>query len=103
MLTHLLAANPTMTPERGPLLECIDSVAPAALLPFHSCRSEATRSRAGGRLGLVGGGRVGRSTSTPAGSEKRASTARWVTASEPDHEGICRSSRIALYARSRGL
>jgi hypothetical protein len=54
MLTHLLAAHPTMTLERGPVLGCIElgsAGGTAALLRMRE--RGATRSRAGGRLILV--------------------------------------------------
>ena len=35
MLTHLLAAHPTMTLERRPLLGCTELGSAGALLPFH--------------------------------------------------------------------
>jgi hypothetical protein len=59
MLTHLLAAHPTMTLERGPLLGCIElgSAGGTAALPQMQKR-RATRARAGGRLVLVQTGHV---------------------------------------------
>src|SRR5512132_2157558 len=59
MLTHLMAAHPTMTPERRPLLGYVDlgSAGGTAAFPQMQKRG-ATRSRAWPPLVLVRSGRV---------------------------------------------